>query len=152
MGDSPRSDAVFARLVPRSASLSDLVAAVTAQANQHSTALIAQKATAQRLEVIEGTVSELDSKFDRHVADVALDRARRGHELKRLGAFLTFAGALLASCVTAGVNYATRPPPASPAVVAPPSAFDRAINACNAIPDAPARGKCVVDVAVANAR
>lgn len=134
-------DGGFSRLRPRSQSSSDLQSAVAAQANQHAL-------SEERLGRLEAAVRGQGVI----VEEIRLWTLRRNYDVKRLAAVLGLCGALVAPACTALVNYVTRPAAVSAAVIAPRSGFDRAIEACNAIPDAAVRGKCVVDVAVANSR
>jgi hypothetical protein len=145
------SDEHFARLVPRSNSIADIVAAVSAQANRHELSLQAQKATAARVGDLEAAVRDLDTRVESDAAERKIERARADHATKRLGVALVFAATLLAPAVTALVNYLTRPPIVAGAL-APRSAFDRELDVCNNLPDPALRGKCAVDVAAANVR
>lgn len=142
------SDEHFARLVPRSNSIADIVAAVSAQANRHELSLAAQKATAARVGDLEAAVRDLDTRVESDAAERKIERARAEHATRRLGVMLVFAATLLAPAVTAVVNYLTRPPIAAAPVTAR-SAFDRALDVCDRIPDPAIKGKCIVDVAMA---
>lgn len=140
--------ASFTRLIPRSPNAVDVHTAVVQQAHEID-------AAAQRDKAITGRLSSIETTQREHgvaLGEIKLGMLGRDHELKKLAAILGLCGAIAAPLITITANILTRPAPAPTAIVAPPSAFDRAVTACNLIPDAAVRGKCVVDVAVANAR